>query len=334
MAKIEETEGIKKRTLYLNGEDWNKFSQIARQEDMSSFAFLQHHVDKFKVSEVDKIDLAILAQLVDKKETPHQATLFITKNNDDRLDKFCERLKLRAKRKIWQSDIIRYIIHYVVKHYGEGIEVKEGRTKKETRERIEVNLPYQAYLSLRAHARKQGIALNTLLWQHCQDFTDADFNIFFVPVEKGRKGLMKEYHNPDNDPLGPWMPVSLRAKAYKKKRRDFSYDLINNATGQVYPCPETGWIFTQEIVNRMNKENRIIWPTRKNGRLIFKRYLSESVKKVIRTYVTVYPEMFLLMQEQSERLAVPIYDILRAFVFYLSYKLNLSGKKFRMNPIF
>src|SRR6266700_932256 len=119
MAKIEETEGIKKRTLYLNGEDWNKFSQIARQEDMSSFAFLQHHVDKFKVSEVDKIDLAILAQLVDKKETPHQATLFITKNNDDRLDKFCERLKLRAKSKIWQSDIIRYIIHYVVKHYGE-----------------------------------------------------------------------------------------------------------------------------------------------------------------------------------------------------------------------
>jgi adenine-specific DNA-methyltransferase len=90
-----------------------------------------------------------------------------------------------------------------------------------------------------------------------------------VPVEGGK------YANADDDPRGPWMSDNLLGLATKRQRPRLHYDLLDPATGRVYPCPPSGWRYAPETMARKIAEGRILWPRAPEGRPRHKRFLSE-----------------------------------------------------------
>jgi len=92
---------------------------------------------------------------------------------------------------------------------------------------------------------------------------------------RGAEKDLSKYSNPDNDPRGPWLSADLTGLATREQRPNLHYDLVNPETGEVYPCPETGWRYNQETMARLIAEGRIIWPTKPGGRPRLKRFLYE-----------------------------------------------------------
>jgi site-specific DNA-methyltransferase (adenine-specific)/adenine-specific DNA-methyltransferase len=92
---------------------------------------------------------------------------------------------------------------------------------------------------------------------------------------RGASKDMGKYSNPDNDPRGPWMSDNLVGLATKERRPNLHYDLVNAATGDVYPCPSKGWRYSQETMAQKMAEGRIIWPKSKKGRPRHKKFSSD-----------------------------------------------------------
>jgi adenine-specific DNA-methyltransferase len=92
---------------------------------------------------------------------------------------------------------------------------------------------------------------------------------------RGQEIDLSKYSNPNNDPRGPWSSDNLIGLATKEQRPNLHYDLVNPQTGDVYPCPETGWRYSRATMARLIEDNRIIWPPTTTGRPRLKRYLNE-----------------------------------------------------------
>ena len=58
-------------------------------------------------------------------------------------------------------------------------------------------------------------------------------------------------------------------------RPNLHYDLINPADGRNYGCPEKGWRYDRNTMNRLIQEERIIWPDNPDGRPRKKSFLHE-----------------------------------------------------------
>jgi adenine-specific DNA-methyltransferase len=58
-------------------------------------------------------------------------------------------------------------------------------------------------------------------------------------------------------------------------RPNLHYDLINPADGRNYGCPEKGWRYDRNTMNRLIQEGRIIWPDNPDGRPRKKSFLNE-----------------------------------------------------------
>lgn len=104
----------------------------------------------------------------------------------------------------------------------------------------------------------------------------------YVVVYQGGKGAfrgsakdMNKYANPDNDPRGPWMSDNLVGLATKDRRPNLHYDLVNPATGIVYPCPAKGWRYSQDTMAQKIAEDRIIWPSKSTGRPRHKKFVAD-----------------------------------------------------------
>jgi adenine-specific DNA-methyltransferase len=92
----------------------------------------------------------------------------------------------------------------------------------------------------------------------------------------GKRRDEGKYSNPDNDPRGPWTSCSLLGKATKEQRPNLHYDVSHPVTGEVFPDPpETGWICRPETFQQKIKENRILWPRKRDGRPREKVFLNE-----------------------------------------------------------
>lgn len=94
-------------------------------------------------------------------------------------------------------------------------------------------------------------------------------------VFRGTDRKTEQYKNPDNDPRGPWTSANMVGLATADARPNLHYDLINPADGKNYGCPEKGWRYDRNTMNRLIQEGRIIWPDNPDGRPRKKSFLNE-----------------------------------------------------------
>ena len=92
---------------------------------------------------------------------------------------------------------------------------------------------------------------------------------------RGQKSDMGKYSNPDNDPRGDWMSADMTDLATASQRPNLHYDLINPATGVVYPCPPTGWRYERKRMQELIENNEILFPTKENGRPRRKKFAKD-----------------------------------------------------------
>lgn len=96
---------------------------------------------------------------------------------------------------------------------------------------------------------------------------------------EGFRGIgkdFKRYSNPDNDPRGPWILDNLTVGMNASMRPNQAYDLVDPATGKVYPFnPNRVWAFIPESMNKMITEGRIVFPDDTSKRPMQKRFKNE-----------------------------------------------------------
>lgn len=94
---------------------------------------------------------------------------------------------------------------------------------------------------------------------------------------KGKPIDKNKYQNPDNDPRGPWFSADLTGLADKEHRPNLHYDVTNPETGITYPPnPTRGWCCSRETFASLVADNKIIWPSKLDGRPRRKKFLSEA----------------------------------------------------------
>lgn len=92
---------------------------------------------------------------------------------------------------------------------------------------------------------------------------------------RGSERKVEQYTNPDNDPRGDWASGNMVGILPENLRPNCHYDLINPDTGLNYGRPKMGWRYDQNTMNRLIKEDRIIWPAAEDGRPRRKVFLNE-----------------------------------------------------------
>jgi adenine-specific DNA-methyltransferase len=104
---------------------------------------------------------------------------------------------------------------------------------------------------------------------------DHEYVLVYGRCIQGREIDKSKYSNPDNDPRGPWMSDNLVGLASIDRRPNLHYDLINPETDINYGCPEKGWRYSQETMQELINEGKIIWPSSPDGRPRRKKFMSE-----------------------------------------------------------
>lgn len=96
------------------------------------------------------------------------------------------------------------------------------------------------------------------------------------------------YQNPDNDHRGNWTVSDLTCNKTKDERPNLCYDITDPKTGKTYSCnPNRVWVYEKSRMERLIKENKVIFPTDSSGTPQYKRHLSEvrSDKKPVSTWI-------------------------------------------------
>ena len=95
-------------------------------------------------------------------------------------------------------------------------------------------------------------------------------------VLRGEDIDVNKYSNPDNDPRGSWFSADLTGLATKEQRPNLHYDVTNPKTGIVYhPSTNRGWSCNKERFMKLIQEDRILWPSKPDGRPRIKKFLDE-----------------------------------------------------------
>ncbi len=97
------------------------------------------------------------------------------------------------------------------------------------------------------------------------------------------------YHNPDNDPRGPWKPSDLSARnPYSKGRYP-----ITSPGGRVIPGPPAGsyWRVSKERFADLDGDKRIWWGEDRNQVPAIKRFLSEVRQGLVPETIWTYKEV-------------------------------------------
>ena len=98
----------------------------------------------------------------------------------------------------------------------------------------------------------------------CYSKTDKPtFNPQFTPHTKER---LKDFKYNDNDGRGPYCRGDLAKPVYAPNR-------VFNYKG--YSPPANGWLYTRESMEKLDKDNRLIFPKNKDGRIQRKSYLKD-----------------------------------------------------------
>lgn len=131
--------------------------------------------------------------------------------------------------------------------------------------------------------------VSTVLWQKIHSIkNDArylsqnhDFILLYAKNKESLKlnllprtdEMNARYKNPDNDPRGPWQSGDLVAN---EERANGYYDVVSPKTGKVFNVQKgKHWVYTQENLEQMIKDNRIWFGANGDSFPRKKRFLSE-----------------------------------------------------------
>ncbi|MBN1338025.1 MAG: site-specific DNA-methyltransferase [Bacteroidales bacterium] len=106
----------------------------------------------------------------------------------------------------------------------------------------------------------------------------------FEGVEKD----FSNYQNPDYDNRGKWTTSDLTCNKTREERPNLYYSIKDPKTGIVYQCnPNRVWVYEKSRMERLIKEDKVIFPTDGKGTPQYKRHLSEvrSDKKPVSTWI-------------------------------------------------
>jgi len=96
----------------------------------------------------------------------------------------------------------------------------------------------------------------------------------------GIEKTFENYKNPDNDLRGDWIPDNLTCNKTYKERENLYYSITNPQNGITYPCNKKRvWAYEKSRMERLIKEDKIIFPKTENGTPMYKRHKSEVRSK-------------------------------------------------------
>ena len=104
---------------------------------------------------------------------------------------------------------------------------------------------------------------------------DHEYILCYGEKLRGCERDKSQYSNPDNDYRGPWTSANMVGLATENERPNLHYDLINPKTGINYGKPLKGWRYDKNTMNRLIEEDRILWPSTKNGRPRKKQFFAD-----------------------------------------------------------
>jgi adenine-specific DNA-methyltransferase len=104
---------------------------------------------------------------------------------------------------------------------------------------------------------------------------DHEYILCYGKRVRGSQRKIEQYSNPDDDSRGPWASGNMVGLATIEKRPNLHYDLINPETGINYGKPQLGWRYDKKTMERLIREDRILWPDSPDGRPRKKTFLSE-----------------------------------------------------------
>lgn len=96
------------------------------------------------------------------------------------------------------------------------------------------------------------------------------------------------YQNPDKDDRGDWTFSDLTCNKTKDERPNLCYDIMDPRTGKIYSCnPNRVWVYEKSRMERLIREDKVIFPADSSGTPQYKRHLSEvrSDKKPVSTWI-------------------------------------------------
>ena len=127
-----------------------------------------------------------------------------------------------------------------------------------------------------------------LLWKRRASSALAVNNVssdheYVVTYQKGAmdgfNGILKDfknYSNPDDDPRGEWVLGDLTVGMNASMRPNQAYDLVDPKTGNIYPFnPNRVWAYIPESMNKLLKEERVVFPNDPDKRPMRKRFRNE-----------------------------------------------------------
>ena len=104
---------------------------------------------------------------------------------------------------------------------------------------------------------------------------DHEYVVCYGNKIKGDVRDRSQYTNPDEDPRGDWASANMVGIATADRRPNLHYDLMDPETGIDYGCPDMGWRYDSNTMKKLISEDRIIWPSKPQGRPRRKVFLSE-----------------------------------------------------------
>ena len=105
--------------------------------------------------------------------------------------------------------------------------------------------------------------------------TDHEYVLCYGTRVRGEKRNLERYSNPDGDPRGDWASENMVGYLPEDERPNLHYELVNPGTGVNYGKPEMGWRYSEETMQRLIDENKILWPDDPSGRPRRKVFVSE-----------------------------------------------------------
>ena len=146
--------------------------------------------------------------------------------------------------------------------------------------------------------------IGTLIWKRRQNVDsrpknglsqDHDYILCYGKTAesrlRGKDKDMSKYKNPDNDPRGPWMSADMTGLATKEQRPNLHYDLVDPATGIVYPCPPTGWRYERKRMMELIKNGEVIFPKTPDGRPRRKKF-AKDLESVYTGFSTILETVY------------------------------------------
>ena len=122
--------------------------------------------------------------------------------------------------------------------------------------------------------------------------TDHEYVIAYGKLHfNGFSGVEKNYSaygNPDNDKRGDWVLGDLTVGMNKNQRPNQFYELVDPKTGKRYkPNSNRVWAYIPESMDKLIKENRVVFPEDNSKRPMLKRFKAElrSEKNPISTWM-------------------------------------------------